>query len=87
MSYCESKKVQRNVFNGRLLFSTIPLDHGSYGVRGLKYTLYVRQKCVNSALIYSFPLSVRKITGIPNLTIQWSNNTVSVLVASFLGEG
>ena len=57
-------------FNWRLLFSTSPLDHGAYGVRGLNCTLYVRQKSANSPLIYSFPLSVTKILGIPNLTTQ-----------------
>ena len=76
VSYCESKIAQRNVFIWRLLFSTSPLDHGAYGVRGLNYTLYVRQKCVNSPLMYACSLSVTKISGIPNLTIQRSNKTV-----------
>ena len=48
-----------------LLFSTSPLDHGAYGVPGLNCTLYVWQKGVNSPLMYSFPLSVTKISGIP----------------------
>ena len=69
VSYCESKIVRRNAFSWQLLFLTKPLDLGAYGVRGLNCTLYVRRKCVNSPLIYSFPLSVNKITGIPNLTI------------------
>ena len=87
VAYCESKTVQRNVFSWRLLYSTSPLDHGAYGVRGLNCTLYVRQKCVNSRLMYSFPLSVTKKSGIPNLTIQWSNNTVSAFVGSRLEKG
>ena len=72
--------LRRNVFNWWLLFSTSSLDHGAYGVSRLTCTLYVRQKCGNSALIFSFPLSVTKISAIPNLTIQLSNNTVSALV-------
>ena len=54
VSYCESKTVRRNAFNWRLQFSTSPLDHGAYGVRGLNCTLSVRQICVNSPLRYSF---------------------------------
>ena len=77
VSYCESKTVQRNIFKWRLLFSTSPLDHGAYGVHGLTCILYVRQKCVNSPLMYLFPLFVTKVSGIRNLTIQWPNNTVS----------
>ena len=80
VSYCVSKILRTNVFNWQLLFSTSPLDHGAYGVRGSKCILYVRQKCANSPLIYSFPLSDTKISGIPNLLIQWSNNTVSAFV-------
>ena len=83
VSYCESRTVRRNVFNWPLIISTIPLDHGAYGIRDLNCTLYVRQKCVNFPLMYSFPLPVTKISGIPNLTIQWSNNTVSEFVATF----
>ena len=55
LSYCESRTVRRNVFNWRLLFSTSPLDHGAYSVRGLNCTLYVQQKCANSPLKYSIP--------------------------------
>ena len=86
-SYCESKTLRKNMFSWRLLFSTSPLDHVGYGVRGLNCTLYVRQKFVNSALRRSFPLSVSKISVIPQLTIQWSNITVSAFAATFLGEG
>ena len=86
VSYCESRTVRRNVFNWQLQISTCPLDHGAYGVHGLNCTLYVRQKCVNSPLMYSFPLPITKISGMPNLTIQCSNNSVSAFVASFLGE-
>ena len=64
-----------------------PIDQGAYGVRGFNCTLFVPQKGANSLLTNSFPLSVTKISGIPNVTSQWSNNTVSVFVASFLGEG
>ena len=60
VSYCESKTVRRNVFNWQLLFSKSTLDHGAYGVRGLNFTLFVRQKCANSPLMYSFPLPVTK---------------------------
>ena len=86
-SYFVSTIVQRSVLNGRLLFLTSSLDHGAYGVRALKCTLYVRQKCVNSPLIYSFPLSVTRISGIPNFAIQRSNKSLSALLASFLFEG
>ena len=58
VSYCESKTVRRIVFNWRLLFSTSPLDHSAFGVRGLNCTLYIRQKCQNSPLLCSFSLSV-----------------------------
>ena len=70
VSYCESKTVRRSVSNGRLLFSTIPSGNGEYDVRGLNCTQYMRQKCANSPLMYSFPLLLTKISGIPNLTIQ-----------------
>ena len=78
--------MKTHVFNWQLLFSTNPLDHGAYSVRGLNCTLYVRQKFANSPLIYSFPLVVTKISGIPNLTIHWSNSTLSAFVESFLGR-
>ena len=85
-SYCESKTVHSKTFSCLLIFSTNPFDHGAYGVRGLNCTLYVRQKYANSHLTYSYKFSVTIISGIPNLTIQWSNNVFSALASSFLGE-
>ena len=86
VSYCVPRTVQRNVFSWQLLFSTSPLDHGAYGVLGTYCTLFVRQKCANSPLRCSFPLSVTKMSGFPNLKMQWSNNTVSAFVAWLVKE-
>ena len=61
-----------------------PFDRGAYGVRGLTCTLYTRQMCVNLPLIFSFPLSVAKMSVISNLTIQWSNSVFNAFVASSL---
>ena len=68
--YCETKTLQRNVFSWRLPFSTSPIDNSAYGVRGSNCTIYVQQKCVNSPLMYSFPLSVIKMSGMPKLIVQ-----------------
>ena len=87
VSYCESKTVQTKVFSCLLLFSTIPFDHGAYGVRDFNCRLNMRQKCINSPLICSVPLSVTKILGIPNLNIQRLNKALYAFAASFLGEG
>ena len=83
VSYCDSKTVHENVFNFLLLASTNPFEHGAYGVRGVNCTLYTRQKCINSQLIYSFSLYVAKMPGIPNLSIQWSNNFIMLLLHHF----
>ena len=48
VSYCESKTVQRNVFNCLLKFSTSHFDRGAYDVRGLNCTLYMQHKSANS---------------------------------------
>ena len=67
--------MRRNVLSCLLLFSASPFDEFAYGVRGLICTLYNLQKCVDSQLMFSFPIAVAKISAIPNLTIEWSNNT------------
>ena len=87
VSYCESKTVRKNLFSFLLLSSTNPFDLGSYSVRGLNCTWCVRQKCACSQLIYLFPLSVTKIPGIANLTIQWAYKTFKAFAAPFFEEG
>ena len=56
LTYCEYQTVRRKVFSCLLLLSTSRFDHGAYGVRGLNYTLFMRQNGANLPLIYSFPL-------------------------------
>ena len=87
MTYCETKTVRRNVFNCLSQFPTRPFGRFKFGASGLICALYMRQKCTISPLIYSFQFSITKTSGIPNLTIQWSNNTFNVFAASFLREG
>ena len=80
-------RLRRNVFCCLLLFSINQFDQGAYGVRGLNCTLSTRQKYVNLPLMYLFPLSITKISGILNLTIQRSSKMFNALAASLLVEG
>ena len=51
LSYFESRTLRENVFNCQF-FSANPFDQGAYCVLVLKCTLYIRQKCANSQLMY-----------------------------------
>ena len=67
-----------------ITISTNLFHHGEYGMRGLNCTLYMWQKCAKSKLINSFPFSVKRISGIPILIIQWPNNIFNAFAASLL---
>ena len=78
--------MQRSVFSCFFLFFTRPFDYVADVVRGFNCTLKTQQNCVKSLSIYSFPLSVTKISGSPILIIQVSNSTFSAFIESFRGE-